>query len=900
MPLTPPPPIPSAPNRFVGRSAELAALRALFDDGNRLVTVLGPPGMGKTRLALRHAEQGRSEGRPAGWFVELSSAHSVEELCASVGAQLGVGLAGSEDPVMRIAHALEARGPTLLVLDNFEQLVPAGANTVATWLALAPEARFLVTSRELLRIAGESPFELGPLSVPELDSVTLESLRVSGALELLLDRAPSIVLSDENVRALAEILISIEGIPLAIELCAARMGTLGVSGMLSRMHARLDLMNHGARNAEPRQRTLRGAIDWSWESLSLDERLALGACSAFASGFDATAFEFVCVGLFETPALDALQSLRDKSLLRSLSDTVGTGGLRLGMYESIRAYTTEKMAGSADFSQVCARHAAYFAERGDTHAQGTSGERAGVALRWLNLEADNLRAAYDRLSAPDAALRAQLLLALEPTLSQRGPFERYRQMLDEVCAAGAVLDCSLAARVARARARALRQRGRLEDSAAELSRARALCERTMDVGLCAELSVDCGEVEQERGRFDEAGQHFEQALRQIEARAEPHARARAHAGLGLLCHSQGKLEQAFALYQRAMSDALECGDRRLEAGLSKDIGSLRLQQARLDEARELYGRAIELLEELDDPILSGVVEANLAILAQEQGEYPEARQHFQSAERKLSRSGARLLEAHVRGYSGALHHELGELDQASLAYGRALRVLHDVGDVRLEGLFSAALGSADAARGRIEAAHEAFAAAERLLTEVGDPGLLEALELHRGFLALAASDRAQSRGEAAASHAEHSSALELARRARLRLDSGELAHSDDARFALRLLERALRSEAWVFDLTRGALSPPGEAAIDLSARPQLLRIARALAEQRVAAPGVALSQDALSALGWPGEKMTADAATNRMKVALSTLRKLGLRALIQRTEAGYLLDPLLPLVIEAG
>jgi hypothetical protein len=132
------------------------------------------------------------------------------------------------------------------------------------------------------------------------------------------------------------------------------------------------------------------------------------------------------------------------------------------------------------------------------------------------------------------------------------------------------------------------------------------------------------------------------------------------------------------------------------------------------------------------------------------------------------------------------------------------------------------------------------------------------------------------------------------------LDSGELAHSDDARFALRLLERALRSQAWVFDLTRGALTPPGEAAIDLRTRPQLLRIARALAEQRVAAPGAALSQEALLALGWPGEKMTADAAANRMKVALSTLRKLGLRALIQRTDAGYLLDPLLPLVIEAA
>jgi predicted ATPase len=138
MPLIPLPNIPSASSRFVGRADELRALQAIFADGNRLVTVLGPPGMGKTRLALRHAEEGQGEGRPAVWFVELSSANGVEDLCAAVGAQLGVGLSGSDDPTLRIAYALEARGPIVLVLDNFEQLVPAGASTVATWLSLAP------------------------------------------------------------------------------------------------------------------------------------------------------------------------------------------------------------------------------------------------------------------------------------------------------------------------------------------------------------------------------------------------------------------------------------------------------------------------------------------------------------------------------------------------------------------------------------------------------------------------------------------------------------------------------------------------------------------------------------------------------------------------------------------
>jgi predicted ATPase/Tfp pilus assembly protein PilF len=902
MSVSSPPPFPSPPTTFVGRSAELSALRGLMQDGGaRLVTILGPPGMGKTRLALRYADE--FSGRGSSWFVDLTAARSLEELCASVSSQLGVGFAETGDMVVRIAHALAARGEILVVLDNFEQLVQDGANAIATWLALAPEARFLITSREVLRVMGEIPYELGPLPVPALDDLSDLAMGTS-AVELLLDRAPGLELNPENARILAEILTSLEGIPLAIELCAARLGALGAAGVLSRMHDRLDLLNRGARDVDPRQKTLRGAIDWSWELLSPDERTGLCACSVFAQSFEAASFEHVCVGLFQAPALEVLQSLREKSLLRALPDASRAASLRLGIYESIRAYAAEKLTENPNREQILRLHAEHFAERGFEQARATPTAHGREALRWLILESDNLRVAYGRLgdTPGDARLRAELVLALEPVLSLRGPFDRYRQMLEEVVALhkSVGLDSELSARVARARARALRQRGLLEDSVAELERAQKLCERGALADLSAELLVDCGEVEQERGHFEEARQRYDEALRVPGAHADTHVRARAHAGLGLLCHSQGKLDEAFALYEQALAEALACGDLRLEAGLCKDIGSLRLQQARLDEAREHYGRAVTLLEELEDPILAGIVEGNLAILAQEQGEYAEARRHFEAAERKLSRSGARLLEAHVRGYSGALHHELGELDLASAAYARALRVLREVGDRRLEGLFLAALGGADAARGRTAAAREAFSAAEKLLVEVGDPGLVEALELHRGFLALASSDQAQARGDAAVSHTERSRALELSRRARERLDSGALAHSDDARFALRLLERALRSEAWVFNVGRAALVPPGEATIDLSSRPQLVRIVRALAEQRMTSPGVALSQDELLAYAWPGERMTSEAAANRMKVALSTLRKLGLRSLIQRTDDGYLLDPLSPFVLEAS
>ncbi|HEY4102479.1 MAG TPA: tetratricopeptide repeat protein, partial [Polyangiaceae bacterium] len=570
MSVLPPPRFPSPPTTFVGRNAELSALRGLMEEGGaRLVTILGPPGMGKTRLALRYAEEfSAREGGAGFWFVDLTSARTLEELCASVSSQLGVGFAETGDMVVRIAHALAARGEILVVLDNFEQLVQDGANAIATWLALAPEARFLITSREVLRVMGETPYELGPLPLPALDSASV--LARTSAVELLLERAPGLELTPENSKILAEILSALEGIPLAIELCAARLGALGAAGVLSRMNDRLDLLNRGARDVDPRQKTLRGAIDWSWELLSADERLGLSACSVFAQSFDAAAFEHVCEASFQTPALEVLQSLREKSLLRALPDTTRSASLRLGIYESIRAYAAEKLAESPQQAQIVQRHAEYFAERGYQESRATPTARGREAQRWLSLENDNLRVAYARLGeAPGHALRrAELVLALEPVMSLRGPFDRYRQMLDEVVLKdrGAALEPELGALVARARARALRQRGLLEDSVAELERARHVCQRATLSDLNAELLVDSGEVEQERGRFEEAQKRYDEALFVAGERADLHVRARAHAGLGLLCHSQGKLDEAFAWYEQALAEAIGSGDQRLEAG----------------------------------------------------------------------------------------------------------------------------------------------------------------------------------------------------------------------------------------------------------------------------------------------------------------------------------------------
>jgi hypothetical protein len=240
-------------------------------------------------------------------------------------------------------------------------------------------------------------------------------------------------------------------------------------------------------------------------------------------------------------------------------------------------------------------------------------------------------------------------------------------------------------------------------------------------------------------------------------------------------------------------------------------------------------------------------------------------------------------------------HELGELAEAALHYERACSVLREFGDVRTEGLFTAMLGACQANRGRVEAAREALTRAERLLLQVGDPGLFEALELYRGHESFALANRDAERGESALAHAQRARVVELVERYReLRRRAQPV--SDDARLALRLLERTLAQDAWIFDADAALLQAPGGAALEFRTRPQLLRVVHALVEARITAPGDPLTQEQLLAAGWPGERMQPAAAANRVKVALSTLRSAGLRELLVRARGGYLLDPAVPIL----
>lgn len=862
----------SAPgSSFVGRGAMLEAIDARFASGARLVTLVGPPGTGKTRLALRHAEL-RREREPARRVValDLAPASSADDLIGVLARGLGVSLAGArgaDATSARITRAL-ARKPTFLVLDNFEQL-SEHAPLVADWLAACPHALAIATSRERLRISVESPLEVPALEMPASDGAA--DALASEAVSLLVARAPGYTPSDGDAAALAAIVRALDGLPLAIELASNRLPLLGASAlaaMLTDARVALDALGPAPREVTPRQATLRRAIEWSWEILSPDERRALAWLSMFRGAF---AIE-TALAVLEGPApaaLSLVEALRDKSLLASADAT------RVRMLVAVRAFAAERLEEREDRALARASLCRTFATRAARERRARAGRQARAAQAWLALEGDGLDAALEAgaslpLDATRARERAEIILALHDVARRMGPAGRDARALEQAESLLPLLPDELRVELIVARANALRDRGETVEAARALEAAAGEGAGSAVLSALGEALLACG-------RFDAAEGALAKALA---AAGEDAALAlTAHAGLGLVAHGRGALERAEQHYAEALDLAIALGEPAAEARARRDLGNLALQRGELARAQAHYEEALAKRPG-DDLRLEGVVRGNLGIVHQERGELDAALGELRRARECLRQVGDRPFEAHLSGYLGAVLHERGQTGAAREAYGEAIEILREVRDVRLEGVFLAARAVALAERGLFGHAENDLALAARRLDEVGDPALAAALAFHRASVELA--QTARGKGDLAG----------VSARARERIAAEEtaIASSDDARFALRLLRRAMPADALEVGPGASWFRVPGRETVSLESRPTLARLLEALVEARLARPGAPLAWDELLSAGWPDERVMPAAAQNRVRVALSTLRTLGLRTLLVTERGGHRLS----------
>ena len=398
--------LPTQTSPFIGRDAELRAIRASLDDERvRLLTLTGPGGTGKTRLALRAAVDQIDRFADGVFLVDLSSARDADTVIALIAGAVGLPETHERSPVDELKRQMRPRD-VLLVLDNFEQVLVAAAVLVEL-LNACPGLKVMVTSREALRVRGENLFAVPALSLPSTRAVRSSASEASQfeAIQLFVERAravkPDFRLTDDNAASVAEICRRLDGLPLAIELATARINLFSPDILLERLKSGLKVLGGGARDLPARQRTLRAAIEWSYLLLEPAEQRLLQVVSVFA-GAGLEAVEAVIDGLdggVDLDVFDGIASLTDKSLIRQVevrdSDSGAANDVRIGMLETIREYAAEQLATSPDFATAARReHAGYYTRLAVAQWEGVSAGAEGVSVAALSTEIENLRLAW--------------------------------------------------------------------------------------------------------------------------------------------------------------------------------------------------------------------------------------------------------------------------------------------------------------------------------------------------------------------------------------------------------------------------------------------------------------------------------------------------------------------------
>ena len=744
--------LPAERDAFVGRRAVLDDLAHRLARGERLLSIVGIGGCGKTRLAAHFAWQWLGDFPGGAWFCDLSAARDVDGIVHAVAEALDVPL-GREDPVVQLGHAIAGRGRCLVVLDNFEQVARHAEDTVGRWLARAADARFVVTSREVLGIAGEVACALAPLATE--DARALFTTRAEAA-------SPGASGAEDDGGSIAALVELLDGLPLAIELAAARVRVMPPRQLLARMNDRFRLLS-SAGGRRDRQATLRATFDWSWDLLREVEKAALAQLSVFEGGFDLAAAEGVLdlgADAHAPWAVDVVQSLVDKSFVRAAA------AQRFELLSTVQEYAAEKLRSWGAVVPGCpealvaaqARHAEHFA------ALSAAGAIAGAGA-----DLDNLVAACRRATAAGSARDA--VGALEnawEALRLRGPFRVGVELAESVCGMPA-LDASQQARALRIAGVALDATGRRADAQARLDQALAMARRAGDRRCEARILAKLGERARNAGHDAEVRAQLLAALAQARDLGERALECEVHNALGSLELECGRIDAAREAYDTAVAIAREIGDRFWEGGALGNLGNLHAELGHMDEARRDYEAGIAAAREVGNRQWEGNMTCNLGFLHLTQRRLPEARAAFETALALAGQLGHARLQCIAQCNLGIVVDAMQQPDEALGNYETALAMARRIGERRYEGQVLSYLGLLHARAGRGEEARGCLERGETLLRQVSDPVSLGVLlscraeaEVLAGRSELARSRLDEARGLAVAAKIGPESELGLA------------------------------------------------------------------------------------------------------------------------------------------
>lgn len=617
---------------FIGRQQELRELQELSKN-TRLLTLTGPGGSGKTRLAVQAASEMIEEFRNGVFFVALAPITDAKFVASTISQPLGI----KETAGRSIADSLQdylRNKSLLLVLDNFEQVI-AAAPLIAQLLATCNELKILITSREALRISGEYEYPVPPLPLPNLTQLPSDdSLVRFAAVELFVQRAkavkPDFLLTHETAAAVAEICHRLEGLPLAIELAAARIKLFSPRAMLDRLQNRLEFLSGGGRDLPARQQTLRNAIAWSYDLLSEPEQNLFRRMSVFRGGCMIDAVEALAEDPLERISiLSELGSLLDKSLLREIDDTRGEP--RFFMLEMLREFGQEQLSASGEQESIQRWHATFYlllAEQAQTKLESAE------QLEWVNRmeqEHDNLRAALQWSMAANNASEICLRLgsALALFWEVRGYFSEGREWLSAILATEASKGQTLAR--AQLLARAAELAYRQSDYPATISFAEEsleICRTVGDQQGVASALIKLGNAATEAGDYKTASDYLQESLEIWRVLDDHHGMARSLISLGWTALRPGDYELAKARLEEALSISRELGDTRSIGFELSGLGEVALRQGDYARATQLLEESLALRMQLGNKWGVGVSLGTLGWVAIHEHDWEQARERL--------------------------------------------------------------------------------------------------------------------------------------------------------------------------------------------------------------------------------------------------------------------------------
>jgi predicted ATPase/serine/threonine protein kinase len=667
--------LPQALTSFVSRESELASVREYLASA-RLLTLVGPGGIGKTRLALEAAASAGSAGgafADGTWLVELASLSDPSLVAQTVARALGLQEDSGRSAEATVVQWLATR-TTLLLLDNCEHLGEACARLVETFLRASSGLTVLATSREPLFAQGEAVWLVPPMEAPDSDlSVGPERLAEFAATRLFVERAglsrPGFVATEDAAAAIAEVCRRLDGIPLAIELAAARLRVLTIEQIRTRLDERFRLLKDGGRTRLPRHQTLRATLDWSHELLDDDERVLFRRLAIFASGWTLDAAEGICGRdeesgmkgeseeanaltrpsssgtkcLHPSDILDLLSRLVDKSLVvRDEHD----GDARYRMLETIREYGSEKLREEGEWDEIAGRHRAWFVAFAERAKERIGGGTAAEWLDRLEAEHDNLRAALRRgLRDPDGARSCvRLCCALNSYWALRGYVTEGRRWFD------AALAADTASPNGAERARALQLAGNLAHHQGDIESAQTFLDGALSI---------------QRTLGDKQG-----LVRTLYA-------------LGRMLASEGDYDRAQEVSEESLALADEIGDWNKIAWAGATLGEIAAEKGDLDEAGRRLGEALAILRghgSLAD--VGMMLRASSAVLIH-MGDLDEAERRLDESSRIAREVGDTLALARTRRLAGEIAVERGSLERAESHFRQAVDVAREL-DVRGE------------------------------------------------------------------------------------------------------------------------------------------------------------------------------------------------------------------------